>query len=75
MEDSSTLGSSILYFGRQRPVTGAFLGVASVVTGKQWKSADSHGPSFCLLTTEIPLAMLIHQPSDGQVNWQDFAEY
>lgn len=25
--------------------------------------------------SEIPLAMPIRQPSDGQVNWQEFDEY
>lgn len=46
-----------------------------VVTGKQYKTADSFSSSFCLLTTEIPLAMPIHQPPDRQVNYQGFAEY
>lgn len=75
VEESRTLGSSIFYIGRQRPTSSAFLDVASVVTGKQHKTADSFSSSFHLLTTVIPLAMPIHQPADGQVNCQGFAEY
>lgn len=75
VEESSTLGSRIFYIGRQGLVSSAFLDVGSVVTGKHCKSTDSFSSSFCLLTTEIPLAMPIHQPPDGQVNCQGFAEY
>lgn len=70
-----TLGSSIFYFGRQAPVSSAFLDVAPVVTGKPCKTADPFSSSFCLLITEILLAMPIHQPTDGQFNCQGFAEY
>lgn len=73
--ESRTLGSSIFYIGRQRPTSSALLDVASVVTAKQYKTADSFSSSFRLLTTIIPLAMPIHQPAYGQVNCQGFAEY